>query len=57
MKLTVNDYVTKPLIELSTHPDFDLETFQIVANLIKLVPSDYRNFYIIRGTIATLQTL
>lgn len=52
--LTVADYMTMPLIELASHPDFDLEVFQVIANLAKIAPSKSTYFAAsVRGYIST----
>lgn len=34
-KLTVEDYINRPMIELAVHPDFDLETFEAIARILE----------------------
>lgn len=43
-ELTAADYFARPLVELSSHPDFDPEVYAFVGQLSKM-------------TTATLQTL
>lgn len=46
-KLTGNDYLTRPYMELQSHPDFSEYAFQIIATISKMTTKEIENINLI----------